>query len=290
MTTISEQLVGAAIATPHLDEAADALAGAVNVAYAAAGPSGQPLKDLLSGTWLGHPLHPALTDVPVGAWTVALALDLLGERRGAKIAVGVGLLGAVGAAASGLTDWAVTFGKRRKLGVAHAAVNGTATLLYASSYLLRGRADALAIGLSTVGYGLVSLGALYGGVLSLDWQIGVNHAHNTDAPDDEVDVAALSEVPDGGMKRVDAKGYPVLLVRRGGDVYAIAALCGHAGGPLDEGTLEGDVVRCPWHGSRFCVTDGSIVNGPTAFPQPAFKVRVSGERVVLAGPATPSGP
>ncbi len=290
MTTISEQLVGAALATPNLDEAADALAGAVNGAYAAVGPPGPRLKDLLSGTWLGHPLHPALTDVPVGAWTVALALDVLGERRGAKIAIGIGLLGAAGAAASGLTDWVVTFGKRRQLGVAHAAVNGTATLLYASSYLLRGRADTLAIGLSTIGYGLVSLGALYGGVLSLDWQIGVNHAHNTDAPDDEVDVGALSDIPDGGMKRVDAKGYPVLLVRRGGDVYAIAALCAHAGGPLDEGTLDGDVVRCPWHGSQFCVRDGSIVNGPSAFPQPAFNVRISGERVLLAGPATSSGP
>jgi nitrite reductase/ring-hydroxylating ferredoxin subunit/uncharacterized membrane protein len=290
MTTISEQLVAAALSTPNLDEAADALAGAVNDAYAAAGSTGPRLKDLLAGTWLGHPLHPALTDVPVGAWTVALALDLLGERRGAKIGVGVGLLGAVGAAASGLTDWVVTFGKRRQLGVAHAAVNGTATLLYASSYLLRGRADALAIGLSTIGYGLVSLGALYGGVLSLDWQIGVNHAHNTDAPDDDVDVAALTDIPDGGMKRVDAKGYPVLLVRRGNDVFALAALCGHAGGPLDEGTLEGDIVRCPWHGSQFCVRDGSVVNGPTAFPQPAFKVRVSGERVLLAGSATSSEP
>jgi nitrite reductase/ring-hydroxylating ferredoxin subunit len=79
-------------------------------------------------------------------------------------------------------------------------------------------------------------------------------------------------------------------VRRGTDVYAIAALCAHAGGPLDEGTLEGDVVRCPWHGSKFCVRDGSIVSGPTAFPQPAFKVRIAGERVLLAGPATPSEP
>jgi nitrite reductase/ring-hydroxylating ferredoxin subunit len=290
MTTISEKLVAAALATPDLDQAADALEGAVNRAYAEGGPAGQRLKDFLSGTWLGHPLHPALTDVPVGAWTVAFALDLLGERRGAKIAVGVGVLGAVGAAASGLTDWVVTFGKRRKLGVAHAAINGTATLLYASSYLLRGRADRLAIGLSTIGYGLVTLGALYGGVLSLDWQIGVNHAHNTDAPDDELDVGGLSDIPDGGMKRVEAAGFPVLLVRRGDDVHAIAAICAHAGGPLDEGTLEGDVVRCPWHGSRFCVRDGSIVNGPTAFPQPAFKVRVSGDRVLLTGPSRSSEP
>jgi nitrite reductase/ring-hydroxylating ferredoxin subunit len=92
------------------------------------------------------------------------------------------------------------------------------------------------------------------------------------------------------MKRVEAAGFPVLLVRRGDDVHAIAAICAHAGGPLDEGTLEDDVVRCPWHGSRFCVRDGSIVNGPTAFPQPAFKVRVSGDRVLLTGPSRSSEP
>jgi nitrite reductase/ring-hydroxylating ferredoxin subunit/uncharacterized membrane protein len=290
MKTISERLVDAALATPNLDEAANVLAGAVNEAYAAGGASARRLKDLLNGTWLGHPLHPALTDVPVGAWTVALALDLLGERRGAKIAVGIGLLGAAGAAVCGLTDWLDTYGKPRRLGVVHATVNGAATLLFASSFLLRGRADALAIGLSTIGYGAVSLGALYGGVLSLDLQIGVNHAHNTEPPEDEVDVANLAEIPDGGMKRIDANGYPVLLVRRGNAVHALAAVCAHQGGPLDEGTLEGDVVRCPWHGSQYCVRDGSIVSGPTAFPQPAFKVRVSGERVLLAGPVTPSGP
>ncbi|HEX3466716.1 MAG TPA: Rieske 2Fe-2S domain-containing protein [Candidatus Elarobacter sp.] len=290
MKTISERLVAAALATPNLDAAADALAGAVNEAYAAGGERGRQLKDLLNGTWLGHPLHPALTDVPVGAWTAALALDLLCERRGAKIAIGVGLLGAVGAALSGLSDWVDTFGRRRQLGVAHATINGTATLLYATSFFMRGRADGPAIGLSALGYGLVALGALYGGVMSLDWQVGVNHAHAEDPPADELDVAALSEIPDGGMKRVEPNGYPVLLVRRGNDVYALGALCAHAGGPLDEGALDGEILRCPWHGSEFCVRDGSVVRGPAAFPPPAFKVRISGDRVRLAGPATPSGP
>ena len=283
MATISETLVGAALAVPNLDEAADAVAGAVGGVYAAAGASGRGIKDLLNGTWLGHPLHPALTDVPVGAWTAALALDLLGERRAARIAVGVGLLGAIGAAASGLTDWLDTFGKPRRLGVVHAAVNGTATALYAASLLARGRRDALGIALSTIGYGVVSLGALYGGAISLDMQIGVNHAHFAEPPEDEIDVGALTEIPDGGMRRVDADGYPVLLVRRAGEVHALAAVCTHQGGPLDQGTLQGDVVTCPWHGSQFCVRDGSIVHGPAAYSQPVFDVRVSGERVVLHG-------
>jgi nitrite reductase/ring-hydroxylating ferredoxin subunit/uncharacterized membrane protein len=283
MATISEALVDAALRTPGLDGVADAIAGPVNRAYAAAGEPGRTLKDILNGTWLGHPLHPAITDVPVGAWTAALALDLLGEGRGAKIAVGVGLLGAVGAALSGLTDWLDTYGKPRKLGVAHAALNGTATLLYAASYFARDSSPNAGVALSSLGYAVVAVGALYGGAISLDLQIGVNHAHGAEPPEREVDVAALADVPDGGMLRVSAKGYPVLLTRQGGEVHAIAAVCAHQGGPLDKGTLKDGVVTCPWHGSQFCVRDGSIVHGPTAYPQPAFEVRVVADRVLLSG-------
>ena len=281
MATLSEALVDAALAVPSLDAAADALAGVANEAYAVAGDSGRAVKDVLNGTWLGHALHPALTDVPVGAWTAALVMDLVGERRGAKIAVAVGLAGALGSAASGLTDWLDTYGKPRRLGVVHAAVNGTATLLYAGSFFARDRSPGLGVTLGALGFAAVSLGALFGGVISLDMQIGVNHAHGKEPPSKEVDVAALTEIPDGGMKRVDAKGYPVLLVRRGEEVHAIAALCAHQGGPLEKGKLEGDVVTCPWHGSQFCVRDGSIVHGPTAYPQPAFEARVAGERVLI---------
>jgi nitrite reductase/ring-hydroxylating ferredoxin subunit/uncharacterized membrane protein len=283
MPTLSETLVEVALEVPGLDAAGDALAGPTNRAYAAAGEPGRMLKDVLNGTWLGHALHPAITDVPVGAWTAALVLDLLGERRGAKIAVGVGLLGAVGAAVTGLTDWLDTYGKPRRLGVVHAAVNGTAALLYTGSYFARDRAPGLGVTLSSVGYALVGLGALYGGTIALDLQIGVNHAHATEPPAREVDVGALSEIPDGGMRRVVTKGYPVLLIREGDAVSAIGAVCAHQGGPLEKGTLKDGVVTCPWHGSQFCARDGGIVHGPTAYPQPAFHVRVVADRVLLSG-------
>jgi nitrite reductase/ring-hydroxylating ferredoxin subunit/uncharacterized membrane protein len=283
MATVAEILVRVALGAPKLDETGDVLARAVNGAYAAAGPRGRQLRDMLNGTWLGHPLHPALTDVPAGAWTAALLLDACGERRAAKIAIGVGLLGAFGAVASGVTDWLDTYGTPRRLGVAHAVINGTATALYVASYFTRDRSRRLGVQLSLAGYGLVCLGALYGGTLSLDMHVGVNHAHDGRPPEDEVDAGLLSEIPDGGMRRVDANGYPVLLVRRGTEVFAIGAVCAHQGGPLEEGSLDGDVVSCPWHQSQFCVRDGSIVHGPTAYPQPSFNVRVSGERVMLAG-------
>ncbi|HYW53242.1 MAG TPA: Rieske 2Fe-2S domain-containing protein [Dongiaceae bacterium] len=279
MPPLAQQLVDLALETPGLEEAADTLAGAVNGAFDAAGTAKQPLKDALNGTWLGHSLHPAITDVPIGAWTAALALDVFGERRGARIAVGVGLLGALGAAATGLTDWSDTSGKPRRLGVVHAALNGAATVLYGASWLARGKANGAGVALSVLGYGVASLSALYGGTLALDLQIGVNRASVPEPPADEVDVAALDDVPDGGMKRVLAKGYPVLLVRRGDQIHAIGAKCAHQGGPLEKGTLDGDVVTCPWHASKFCVLDGGIVAGPTAYPQPAFHARVLDGRI-----------
>src|SRR5260370_5895447 len=168
---IAQQLVDRALQIPGLDTAADRVAGLVNGAYAATGQVRQPLKDALNGTWLGHALHPALTDVPIGAWTAALAMDVMGERSGARVAVGVGLLGALAAAVTGLTDWSDTYGKPRRLGVVHAALNASATVLYGASWLARGKAGGAGFVLSTIGYGIVSLSALYGGTMSLDLQI-----------------------------------------------------------------------------------------------------------------------
>jgi hypothetical protein len=97
-----------------LNSAADALQPAVHQAFDALGESGRTVKDALHGVWLGHPVHPALTDVPIGAWTTALVFDTLeasgtrGFARAADAAIAVGLVGAVGAAITGLTDWSET--------------------------------------------------------------------------------------------------------------------------------------------------------------------------------------
>src|SRR5581483_1529379 len=98
---------------PALDRIAEPLSEAVRGAYEAAGPAGQAVKNLMHGVWLEHPLHPVFTDVPIGAWTTALALDATadgdpGMRRAATFALGVGLVGALGAAVTGLTDWSET--------------------------------------------------------------------------------------------------------------------------------------------------------------------------------------
>jgi nitrite reductase/ring-hydroxylating ferredoxin subunit/uncharacterized membrane protein len=265
-----------------LDQLSDKIQPLVSNAFESTGPAGREVKNFLHGTWLGHPLHPALTDVPLGAWTAALALDAMesisGRKElgaGADAAIAVGLVGAAGAAVTGLTDWSETNGRARKVGLLHGLLNVGATALYATSLVLR-RKDMRGAGrgFAMLGYAVSSTAAYLGGHLVFSEQIGVNHAAAQEMPKEFVPVLADAELREGEMKRVDAGGVPVLLVRREGEVCALANTCSHLGGPLAEGKLEGDVVQCPWHGSRFNVRDGSVVDGPATFPQPCFEARV----------------
>jgi uncharacterized membrane protein len=134
----------------------------------------------LRGTWLGHALHPLLTDFPLGAWMSASFLDLFGgadARRPAQRLVGFGLLAAAPTVAAGLAEWRDTAGGARRVGVVHAAVNTTATALYGASWIARRRrAHGVGVALG-VGGGLVAtLGGYFGGHLSLVRKIGTADA------------------------------------------------------------------------------------------------------------------
>jgi nitrite reductase/ring-hydroxylating ferredoxin subunit len=279
---VTEALIRTVEQQEVLDQLSDKIQPLVSNAFASTGPAGREVKNFLHGTWLGHPLHPALTDVPLGAWTAALALDAMesisGRKElgaGADAAIAVGLVGAAGSAVTGLTDWSETNGRARKVGLLHGLLNVGATALYATSLVLR-RKDMRGAGrgFAMLGYAVSSTAAYLGGHLVFSEQIGVNHAAAQEMPKEFVPVLADAELREGEMKRVDAGGVPVLLVRREGEVCALANTCSHLGGPLAEGKLEGDVVQCPWHGSRFNVRDGSVVDGPATFPQPCFEARV----------------
>jgi nitrite reductase/ring-hydroxylating ferredoxin subunit/uncharacterized membrane protein len=278
----TEALINAVEQQEALNRLSDQIQPFVRDAFKSAGPVGREVKNILHGTWLGHPLHPALTDVPLGAWTAALALDAMesisGRRElgaGADAAIAVGLVGAAGAAVTGLTDWSETDGRARKVGMLHGLMNAGATVLYTTSLILRRKKKRNAgIGFAMLGYAVSSASAYLGGHLVFGEQIGVNHAAAQEMPKEFVPVLPDAELQEGEMKRVDAAGVPVLLVRLEGAVCALAHTCSHLGGPLSEGKLEGDVVQCPWHGSRFNVKDGSVVDGPATFPQPCFEARV----------------
>jgi len=241
------------------------------------------VKDTLSGTWLGHPLHPMLTDLPIGCWTNAMALDLLAGKRGragAQFLVGLGVLTVLPTAASGLSDWSDTIGEDRRLGFAHAGINAVAVTCYSLSWLARRRGEhGKGVMLGLAGGGAATASAYLGGHLA--WRRGVNvdrHAfiHPTH---DWVDVAADADVKEGEAFAVEAGEDTVLLVRYGGKVLAISDVCGHAGGPLHEGELAGGCVTCPWHGSVFRLDGGDVVHGPATGPQPRYDVRVAAGRV-----------
>lgn len=258
----------------------DQVAKPVSAKVAELVPGGR-LKDLLSGTWLGHPLHPMLTDLPIGFWTSAMAVDFLGGRKGHKAAdrlVALGVLSALPTAAAGLSDWSDTIGEERRLGFAHAAGNLVALDLYAWSWIARKRGRrGTGVALSVLGAAAATAGAYLGGHLA--WRRGVNvDRHAWDHPSDGwVEVTLESPLEDGVPVAVAAGGDTVLVVRTGGAVHALSDLCSHMGGPLHEGSLADGCITCPWHGSTFRLTDGEVVHGPATGPQPGYDVRQPGD-------------
>jgi nitrite reductase/ring-hydroxylating ferredoxin subunit/uncharacterized membrane protein len=265
-----------------LEPASEGVQHAVTTALQPYRPATRPFNDLLNGTWLGHPLHPVLTDIPIGAWTVTALLDTLEMMTGrqdftpgADAALGLGVVGALGSAVTGLADWQYTVDMPRRTGLIHALLNASATALYATSWLLR-RAGKRGAGHVTalLGFGLVTAGGYLGGDLVFRDRLTVDHAPEQTPPDTFTPVLADAELPEGGTRRVQAGDVQVMLARQGGQIYALAESCSHLGGPLSEGTLEGNSVICPWHGSRFNLSDGSIVHGPATCPQPHYETRV----------------
>lgn len=278
-----------------LDRPSEAFQGAVLGAFEAMGEFGRTLKTTLHGTRpLGHPLHPAVVSVPIGAFTVMVLADWLGLVRAVPAQVGsfgliVGILGMLVAAASGVTDHTGTAGKERRYASTHGLLMGGVLLAMLVSLALRFQpSSAVYLGgilLSTAAYLLMLFGAFLGGHLSFGLATMVNHNALRQAATEWTTVGSSSEFPEGRMVRVMSGDMPVLVVRLGGRLSAISASCSHAGGPLDEGSLEGDVVTCPWHGSRFCVSDGRVETGPATFAQPALLVVEEEGRVRLRMPS-----
>jgi nitrite reductase/ring-hydroxylating ferredoxin subunit len=236
------------------------------------------VRNVLSGTYLGHPAHPMLTDLPIGAWSMSALLDLVGgakSERAADLLVGAGVLSAIPTAATGLNDWSDTIGGEQRIGVVHASANVVALSLYTASLLARRsgrRGTGKVLGLA--GFGVMTVGAYLGGHLSFAKAVNVNHTALEHRPHEWTTVLAEAELLEGELRNVAVGEASVLLVRDDGQVHALANTCSHAGGPLNEGELADGCVVCPWHGSMFRLTDGHIVRGPASVPQPAYQTRV----------------
>ena len=232
--------------------------------------------------------------MPITAWITTAVFDVLWlispvtfawAARGAEVTALIGLLAALGAIVTGLTDWSDTYGAERRVGLNHALFNASATILYLVSFVLRlvqAPGDSILAAITGfVGLASVLYAAYLGGDMVFTKGTGVNHTAWEAGSDDYEAVLPLERVEEDKLYRVTASGVPVVLVRRGLQLYAISATCPHAGGPLDEGTLDGDIVECPWHGSRFCMRDGRVLTGPATVHAPRYDVRVRNDQVEI---------
>jgi len=237
----------------------------------------RPLKDFLNGKWLGHSLHTAITDVPIGALTVALLFDFLNMRAAADIALGLGILAMLGAALAGVADYVDTDDDARVAATVHSTLMVIALFVFVISLVVRlANADGdrtLAIALSVVGYLILALGAWVGGEVVLGLGNMVNrHAWRFGTRSNWVKLD-LTEIPENTPTPGRAGAQNLVVVRQGERVYALHAQCAHANGPLAEGRIVDGCIECPWHNSRYDLATGHRKQGPSTFDQPVYDVR-----------------
>ncbi|MDO8484615.1 MAG: Rieske 2Fe-2S domain-containing protein [Candidatus Limnocylindrales bacterium] len=243
----------------------------------------RPIKDLLSGTWLGHPLHSASTDVPVGALLVSVILDLLNQPTAADVALLATVLFMLAAALSGAADYVDTDGAARVRATLHSTLMVVALVILVISLVLRagGPADRMVpVVLSLVGFLIVSAGAFVGGeVVYAFGNMVSRHAFRGPGtkwiPLDSGDLTDLSALPLATPTRARAGINDLVLVRIGVTVHALHAVCAHAGGPLPQGKIVDGCIECPWHGSRFRLDNGQVTQGPALYDQPVYELRAA---------------
>ncbi len=235
------------------------------------------VKDTLSGTPVGHPVHPALASTALGLLTATSLLDAAGERRAAEVTLAAGIVTALPAVASGWSDWAETGGLEKRVGILHSSANVVGLGLFLASWKARRSGDGGAL-LAAAGTAVMGIGGWLGGHLSYAYGVGVDTTAFQAGPQDWTDVAAADELTDGPLQ-VHADGVPVVLVRDAGGIFALADRCTHRGAPLSDGEVSGGCLVCPWHGSRFALADGAVAQGPATRPQPSYEVRESSGRL-----------
>jgi nitrite reductase/ring-hydroxylating ferredoxin subunit/uncharacterized membrane protein len=267
-----------------LDEPAAAVVKVVGPAV-----SPRPVKNFLSGVWLGHRFHPLLVPLPIGFWSGALIFDLIATRRArwaADTLVGAGIAAAVPTAAAGLSDWADAEPEGRRVGLVHAGCNTLALLCYSASLVARllGRRKA-GVGLGLAGAVAIGAGGFLGGHLSYVQGVGVERRRFAGGPTQWTAVLDAADLAERAPRVVRAGDTDILLYREGNRLHALWATCTHEGGPLAEGRFADGCVTCPWHGSTFRLADGHVVRGPAAASQPVYETRVTDGKVEVRAAA-----
>jgi nitrite reductase/ring-hydroxylating ferredoxin subunit/uncharacterized membrane protein len=303
MTDVIEPLIKR---MPFLEQAGTQVKTSVHQAIVEGGEGTRSAADTLHGTWLGHPLHPVLTDVTIGAWTFAVFFDVMwlitqkkGHRRTADMLTRIGTVSAIPTAMAGITDYSAI----KKDAVAHGALHGiiNAVGLVLNILSIRARDShhhSTGRALSFIAFGGLLISAWIGGEMTYRLRVGVNHSKAPSEPKDWTPVMPDYELLDRQPRRIEVMGYPVLIYREGEHVNAIGAICSHAGGPLEKGKFYDGCVQCPWHDSVYRLDNGQVVHGPSTYHQPRYEtriyngqieVRIIPEESILAAPNTPNG-
>jgi nitrite reductase/ring-hydroxylating ferredoxin subunit/uncharacterized membrane protein len=238
----------------------------------------RPVKDFLNGTWLGHPIHAVLTDVPIGVFTVAIVLDVLNLRIAADVSILLGVLSMIAAAGAGLADYTDTDGTPRTRATLHATLMTAALVVYLISLVMRagGPTDRAApIVVSIVAYVILSAGAYVGGdvVYVLGNMVSRHAFRGAGTKWLPLELPAEADLADGVPAKAKLGINNLLIVRYGDTYVALHEQCAHAGGPLSQGTIVDGCIQCPWHGSRFRLSDGRLQRGPAVYDQPSYAVR-----------------
>ena len=243
----------------------------------------KPIRDFLNGRWLGHPLHSALTDVPIGMLVGVVILDVLAQPTAADVVLVGTIIFMVLSAVAGLADYSETDGRALTRATLHATLMTVGLLVLIVSALLRSGApvDRTApVVLSIVGLLIVTAGAFVGGDVAYFFGNMVNRHAFRGAGTKWVrletgDVSDLGSLPEATPTKMKAGINDLVVVRIGETIHALHSVCAHAGGPLHEGRVVDGCVECPWHFSRYRLTDGLAKQGPTVYDQPSYEVRAA---------------
>ena len=236
----------------------------------------RPVKDALNGRWYGHPLHAVLSDGPIGILFLSIVLDVAGKNDAADLALALGILAMLAAAAAGAADYTDTDGRARVRATLHATLMVLSLVVFIVSLAVRagGGSRGLPIAISVVGFAVLILGAVVGGdvVFRLGNMVD-RHAWRTGGAKWLPLELPTGELAEGTPVKARLGVNTLVLVRTGDTVFALHDQCAHAGGPLSGGIVVDGCIECPWHGSRFRLDDGRVRRGPAVYDQPTYEVR-----------------
>ncbi len=276
---------------PGFKQGSQDAAQRIQEAIFAQGEDGREVADVLHGKQIGHPLHPILTDITIGSWSLGVFFDFLGlltrsrtSQKAANHLIALGTFSAVPTALAGMTDFSGIKKDAAGHAAAHGILNSVALFFFWRSMRARSRGNQLSgFYLAVLGLGIMTFAAWLGGDLVYDHKVGVNHTPEGTIADDWTAILPADQLKSNTLQRVDVDDkHPVLLYKHARKISAVSAICTHAGAPLEEGTIVKDgCVQCPWHNSVFDLRDGHVVHGPATFELPHFETRVTDGQIEI---------